>query len=560
MLQNCPKGYWLGTANNFTDPVLHTDSLRRPFLWLTIHRVSKRHKYRELRHHSCFVPRTPSHLHKHPQESGQLTTSTMQTFIKWFSLLIGITSSLAVTVTVDTTSGRLNGVEEDGVMSFKGIQFGQAPVGPLRWEPPLPFLSSASRNVTKLGPSCIQQFSSELSVQLFNNPQDPPEESEDCLFLNVWAPSASLASKRKPVVIWIHGGSLTFGTASLPAYDGTSIVKNQDILIVTINYRTNVFGFPSSPDLPLQDNNLGFLDQELAMTWVQLNIANFGGDPKQVTIMGQSAGSISVSAAIARHPKNAPFRAGILFSGAAPDLLPTPSFATFNQVAAVVGCNQTAGPTRLVCLKSVPAATIRAFINGPGALLSFGTPVVDNLTAFANAVERVRSGDVAPVPIFIGTMQDDGSLFGVGLSNLTAFLSSGALAPAHIPPDLVRSIYPGLNDSAVIAASLRDLMFKCPASLWAGGHVEAGVSSVFRYEYGAVFPDLQVFPMAGAWHATELPELFGTFNATTATPNEVTLSKTFQTVVANFIKIPNVSPAPTGLNTSQAPTRKLWPS
>ncbi|KIK55759.1 hypothetical protein GYMLUDRAFT_116080, partial [Collybiopsis luxurians FD-317 M1] len=109
---------------------------------------------------------------------------------------------------------------------------------------------------------------------------------------------------------------LVFGTASLPAYDGTSIASNQDIVIVTINYRTNVFGFPGAPDLPLQANNLGFLDQELALEWVKLNIAQFGGDPTRVTIMGQSAGATSVSGLVVRHPIDPPFRAAILFSGA----------------------------------------------------------------------------------------------------------------------------------------------------------------------------------------------------------------------------------------------------
>ncbi|KAF5349361.1 hypothetical protein D9758_011788 [Tetrapyrgos nigripes] len=500
------------------------------------------------------------------QTSLGLSASTkMRTFAKWFGLLLtGITSTLAATVTIRTTSGRLNGVEEDGGKSaFNVVQghresslillptqselnvnalqrFAQPPVGALRWEPPVPFISSASSDATKLGPSCIQQFPNELSIQLFNNAQNPPAENEDCLFLNIWAPSTSQGNKRKPVVIWLYGGGLTFGTGSLPAYDGTSIVKNQDILIVTLNYRTNVFGFPSSPDLPLRGNNLGFFDQELAMTWVQQNIANFGGDPTQVTIMGQSAGSASVSSAIVRFPKNPPFRAGILFSGPPRDLLPTPSFATFNQVAAAVGCNQNPGPARLSCLKRVPAATIKQFINGPGVLLAYGTPVVDNITTFTNGIERIRSGDVAQVPVFIGNTQDDGSLFAVGMSNLTAFLET---LPGQISPDLVRSLYPGLNDSAIVAAAGRDLSFTCGVSLSAAAFVEAGVS-VFRYEYGAVFPDLQLFPMAGAWHSSELPELFGTFNATTATPNEVTLSKTFQTVVANFIKNPNTSPAP----------------
>ncbi|KAI0030912.1 Carboxylesterase, partial [Vararia minispora EC-137] len=108
-----------------------------------------------------------------------------------------------------------------------------------------------------------------------------------------------------------------FGSGSLPLYDGTSMAKNQDVIVVTFNYRTNVFGFPSSHDLPLTGNNLGYLDQELALKWVQDNIVMFGGDPTKVTIMGQSAGAQSVSDAIVRHtPSGAPFRAGIMLSGA----------------------------------------------------------------------------------------------------------------------------------------------------------------------------------------------------------------------------------------------------
>ncbi|KAF5361302.1 hypothetical protein D9758_010267 [Tetrapyrgos nigripes] len=471
----------------------------------------------------------------------------MQGLTRWLSLLVTVTTTLAGPITVNITSGSWTGVDEDGVMSFKGVRFGEAPVGHLRFEPPVPFVSSATKasDATRLGPSCIQKFINGFHEMLFNNPQDPPEEDEDCLFLNVWAPSGSASQEniKKPVLIWFFGGGLVFGTASLPAYDGTSLAKNQDIIVVTINYRTNIFGFPSSPELPLEANNLGFLDQELAMAWVKENIVQFGGDPEQVSIMGQSGGAFSVASALLRHSADdAPFRAGILISGASPDLSPTPSFTTFNEVSTALGCDQSPGDERLACLRNVPAETIRTFINGPGAHLSYGRPVADNVTAFANNMERLQSGDVAQVPIYIGNTQDDGSLFAVGQSNLTAFLDGIGASAAQITPYDVRSVYPDLNDSAVIAASLREIMFTCSASLWAARY--ADVSTVFRYEYGAAFADLQVFPNAGAWHWTDLQEIFGNYNASTASPDEVELSKTYQTIVANFIKAPNTSPAP----------------
>ncbi|KAJ7300985.1 Carboxylesterase [Mycena albidolilacea] len=432
------------------------------------------------------------------------------------------------TVVVTTTSGQLHGTELNG-----------APVGELRWQPPVAFVSAGAHNATVLAPACVQQFSfasSEFTQFLFNNPP-PTSEDEDCLFLNVWAPSKRTQEK-KPVVFWLFGGGLVFGTASLPLYDGTSLAANQDIVVVTINYRTNIFGFPRSRDLPITQNNLGFFDQELALEWVQLNVAQFGGDPTKVTIMGQSAGAASVGLAIVRDRVNTPFRAGIMLSGGHTFSSPIPSFSSFDVFAETVGCTQTPGPARLNCLKSVPASNIRNFTNGPLSG-SFG-PVTDNITVFTNPLERIRAGSSAKVPIMIGNMENDGSTFAFGLTNLTAFLEGERIA---ISPDLVRSLYPGQNDSLVISDALRDVGARCPDELWSAAVTGAGVSSVFRYTYGAVFADLQKFPGAGAWHSSELGPLFGTFDRSTPTPAEVTWSATFQTAVANFIKDPDTSPA-----------------
>ncbi|KAJ6582340.1 Alpha/Beta hydrolase protein [Mycena capillaripes] len=431
-------------------------------------------------------------------------------------------------VIVTTTSGQLHGTEADGVMSFKGVRFGQAPTGQLRWQPPVPFISARAHNATVLAPSCVQQFpfaTSAFTQAIFNNPP-PASENEDCLFLNVWAPSTDTKEK-KPVLFWLYGGGLIFGTASLPGYDGTSLASNQNIVVVTINYRTNIFGFPASRDIPIAENNLGFLDQELALRWVQLNIAQFGGDPEKVTIMGQSAGAASVGLAIVRDRVNTPFRAGIMLSGAPTSSSPVPSFDAFDGFAEAVGCSQTPGLARLECLKKVPAAEIRNFTNGPLSG-SFG-PVVDNVTTFTNPLERIRAGITANVPIILGNMENDGSAFALGMTNLTAFLE-GEIPDIKISPDLVRSLYPGENDTEVISDSLRDTGFRCPDELWASAVTGAGVSSVFRYTYGA-------------WHSSELGPLFGTFDRSTATHAEATWSNTFQTAIANFVKDPNTSPA-----------------
>ncbi|KAJ7817838.1 liver carboxylesterase-like protein 1 precursor [Mycena olivaceomarginata] len=357
----------------------------------------------------------------------------------------------------------------------------QPPTGALRWEPPVPFISTRLQNVTTLGPSCLQQFpfaSSALDQFLFNNPADPPAENEDCLFLNVWAPASQ--NRKLPVL------------PLSPAYDGTSFAANQEIILVTFNYRTNVFGFP-----------------ELAFLWVQDNIANFGGDPDQVTIMGQSAGSQSVSSAISRHTSgNAPFRAGIMLSGAQVSMVPIPSFTSFNNFSTAVGCTQAPGPGRLACLKQVPAATIRNFTNGP-ASGSFA-PVVDDVTVFSDPLQRIH---------------------------LSAFLTT--TFAGLVTADQVRPLYPGLNDSQIISEIIKDAEFLCPAELWSGAAVGAGVANA---RFLRISNSSQALGRGTPLNA--LPEIFGTFIAATATPAEATLSHTMQTLVANFVKNPTVAPAP----------------
>ncbi|KAF8576342.1 alpha/beta-hydrolase [Ramaria rubella] len=478
-----------------------------------------------------------------PMRQGKMKPISGLAALSSLTALTSLCAALNVPV-VKTTSGILHGTEEEGVLLFKGVPFAQPPVGALRWEAPKPFVSEAIRNATAVSPACLQQFAfvgQNFTEFVFNNPA--PTESEDCLFLNVWT-SAQNKISGKPVLVWFFGGGLAFGTGSLPAYDGvktlTSFAKNQDIIVVTTNYRTNAFGFPGAEELFPYGENLGFLDQDLTLQWVQDNIEAFGGDPNKVTIVGQSAGAESVAQAIQRHAVNTPFRAGIMESGAAVSTSPTPNFTAFDTMAKAVNCTQSPGAARLACLKAVPAAAIHAWANGPQGL-SF-TPVIDNLTAFADPIQRIQNKQTARVPIMIGANQNDGSVFTVGETDLAEFLS--AEVGTAVTPDEVRAVYPGLDDAEIIPTAFRDVVFVCPAELTTTAFVQSGETNVFRYMYGAVFADLQLFPGAGAWHSSEIPEIFGTFNATTATLAEKTLSQTMQIVWTNFIKDPTASPAP----------------
>ncbi|KAJ7693570.1 Alpha/Beta hydrolase protein [Mycena rosella] len=229
-----------------------------------------------------------------------------------------------------------------------------------------------------------------------------------------------------------------------------------------------------------------------------------------------------------------------MLSGVQPSTSPTPSFTAFNDFSTAVGCTQAPGPARLACLKQVSALTIRNFTNGPTSL-PFG-PVVDNFTVFSDPLLRIRTGLTSRVPFMVGNTENDGSLFAVGLTNLSAYLD--ATFGGLVTVDEMHALYPGLNDTLTISEIVKDTEFLCPAELWSGAAVGAGIPNVYRYTYGPVFADLQEFPGALAWHSSELPEIFGTYNRSTASAAEVTLSHTMQTLVANFVKNPTEPPAP----------------
>ena len=187
---------------------------------------------------------------------------------------------------------------KDGVRSFKGLPFAQPPVGDLRWREPQPAKNwSGVRNADKFGPACMQRLSPNADYWLRGDGM-----SEDCLYLNVWTPAKS-GREKLPVLVYIFGGGFQNGDGSEPRYDGESMAR-KGIVAVSLNYRTNIFGFFVHPELTRESphhasGNYGLLDQVAALRWVQKNIAAFGGDPKRVTIAGESAGSISVSALMA---------------------------------------------------------------------------------------------------------------------------------------------------------------------------------------------------------------------------------------------------------------------
>ena len=210
-------------------------------------------------------------------------------------------SAIAANEPVRLDTGLLQGVPgaNPEITVYKGVPYAAPPVGDLRWRAPKgPAKWDGVRKADQFSATCMQTNYAEGSPYR----QPPAAVSEDCLYLNVWT-GAKSAKERRPVMVWIHGGALTRGAGSLPTYDGEALAK-KGVVLVTINYRLGIFGFFAHPELTKEsDRNssgeYGFLDQIQALEWVHKNIEAFGGDPKRVTIFGESAGSWSINTLVA---------------------------------------------------------------------------------------------------------------------------------------------------------------------------------------------------------------------------------------------------------------------
>ena len=259
---------------------------------------------------------------------------------------------------VKTANGVLEttAAPKDGVRSFKGIPFGQPPVGDLRWREPQPVKNwKGVRNADQFGPRCMQRTSPGADYWFRSNGM-----SEDCLYLNVWTPAKS-GDEKLPVLVYIFGGGFQNGDGSEPRYDGENMAR-KGMVAVAINYRTNIFGFFAHPELAKESphhaaGNYGLLDQVAALRWVQQNIAAFGGDPKRVTVAGESAGSISVSALMASPLSKGLMAGAIGESGAMISSLPPQPLAEAEQRGVKFG--DAAGANTLAALRAMTAEQIQ---------------------------------------------------------------------------------------------------------------------------------------------------------------------------------------------------------
>jgi para-nitrobenzyl esterase len=426
-----------------------------------------------------------------------------------------------------TTSGRIRGTEQAGSLAFLGVPFARPPLGALRFRSPVPPEPwDGVRDATSTACVAPQIQNPGLNAIL---PAGEEPQSEDCLYLNVWTPA--LDGARRPVMVWIHGGGFTIGSGSSPMYDGTALAERGDVVVVTINYRLGALGFlclPASAGTPF--TNFGMLDQIEALRWVQREIAGFGGDPRNVTIFGESAGGMSVGALLGSPLAEGLFHRAIPQSGAGHNAL-TPELARATAERFAKICGVASGDVDglralsvekvLAAQAEIEAALMETLRSRMPPSMGF-QPVIDGHFLDALPLDAVRAGRSRDVSLLIGTTGEEAKLFTamVGAAEklsdadlvraFAARLGTDA-AEAGRAVETYRRARRGRGEDAsnpeLYVAVDTDYMFRIPADRLASAQA-AQQPRTYAYRFDWRSPLLG--GALGAAHALELAFVFGT--------------------------------------------------
>lgn len=424
-------------------------------------------------------------------------------------------SNSGIALRIDTAEGSVGGsLGPDGtVRMFLGIPYAEPPIGPWRWRAPRtkqPWTGVLQAH--RFGPHAMQG-------QPYGNMgfrDDGP--SEDCLTLNVWTP-ARPAVPQLPVLVWIHGGGFVAGAGSEPRQDGRRLAK-RGVVVVSMNYRLGIFGFFAHPELAAESpqnasGNYGLMDQIAALHWVRRNIAAFGGDPDNVTIFGESAGSFSVSALMASPAARGLFHRAIgqsgAFFGETLRALPRDEAARLDLAFATAAF----GTPALSALRAVPAdALLAASLRAPARWFS---PTIDGSVLPEDCSDVFRAGTQANVPLLAGWNRDEGAgraLHGLSAPGLAGLASYAAGRFGAEAPEFLRLF--AAEDDASAARAAHELsgddLIALSTWRWMEAHLRTGRAPVFRYRFDQPMP-----PKPGATtgpkglvpHAADIPFVFG---------------------------------------------------
>lgn len=395
-------------------------------------------------------------------------------------------------------SGAVNSAGD--IRIFKGIPFAAPPVGALRWKAPKPVNPwSGVKLCDKFGPSPMQAKPAPFSMWSaeFLIPKEPI--SEDCLYLNVWTGAESGKDKR-PVLVWIYGGGFSSGGSAVPIYDGEAMAK-KGIIFVSINYRVGIFGFFAHPELTKESGhnasgNYGLMDQVAALKWVQANIAAFGGDPGNITIAGQSAGSMSVNCLVASPLAKNLFEKAIAESGA--------SFISRNATL------KKAEEDGTKIMQSLNASTLGQLRTLPAEeLMKKGQdvrgPVIDGYVLPDAIINIFAQGKENKVALLTGWNEDEGLLFGPVKKAET--FQKDATGTYDAEAQTFLQFYPSGSDSEAAVSQLklsRDQIFGVQNYTWANIASSQG-AKVYVYRFTHKPPATGEYVKYGAFHTGEVP-------------------------------------------------------
>ncbi|MES1200392.1 MAG: carboxylesterase family protein [Pseudomonadota bacterium] len=453
---------------------------------------------------------------------------------------------------VRISDGALSGLgrQDTGVRIFRGIPYAAPPVGPLRWRAPQPVEGWDNvRDAKQFGPRCMQAPIFPDMVFRSNG------VSEDCLYLNVWTPAEG-SGERLPVLVYFYGGGLIAGDGSELRYDGESMAEH-GVVVVTVNYRLGAFGFLAHPDLTAEasyhaSGNYGFLDQVAALKWVRDNITAFGGDPRRVTIAGESAGSMS-SSAMMSSPLSRTMIAGAIGESGSMMIRRIDGMMQGEQKGLQFA--QFAGGKSLTQLRAMPAEQILGLSRQQGAP-DIG-PVIDGYVFPRDVADIYAAGEQAHVPLMVGSNSAEGGAEGVLQDALPTVLNYRAaltrLYGTHA--DAVFAAYPATADGDSVLDAARDLASDRWIAMstwqWIDSATRTGGASTYYYYFthprspfrpGQHNPYGDGPPPRGATHSSEIEYALGNLDSNVLyawTDDDHRVSQMMEQYFANFIKTGN---------------------
>lgn len=458
------------------------------------------------------------------------------------------------------------------VRQYLGIPFAKPPIGTLRFKHPQPVDAwDDVLEATELPPSCTQKaFPGEKIIKFLSIVSPSTPNQEDCLYLNVYVPDK--VTSKTAVIVFIYGGAFSVGSASTLVFDGTTLATEENVIVVNFNYRLNLFGFLYM-DHPDMDTNCGLMDQVLAMKWVRDNVASFGGDPDNITLMGHSAGSACVGLHMISNISRNYFNRGIMQSGSPVAEWVTQekeeNLAFGRQLVEYYGCPDKDNVSAVVrCLKE---ATTRDLMSNEPARdfdTSIFRPVIDGVFIREELSESMRKGDFKQTDILLGTNRNEASPFLVGLMPFVFSFLSDSIKPYYedflqLVPETLRYASPAALQAVIyeytpwkdkddFGAILRscnnlfsDYYFNCAANDMSKYVAEAG-SAVYQYYYAHTSDEWKLPKWMGSFHGHEIPYVFGyTLDPKyKLSSRDKSFSKRVMRYWANFARTgnPNMSP------------------